>query len=73
MKQNESKAKMLGELLTIAIVLIAYAFYKLSTNRAQYFKERNLKYKNLKFKDLFAKTDVFEMTENMYNAFPEET
>lgn len=70
---------MLGELLlTFGVILIVYACYKLSTNNADYFKERNLKYKGALFAlhnlyaTFFGKISVFGMVENLYNAFPDE-
>lgn len=69
--------KMLGELLVIIITLIAYAIYKCSAN-ARYFKERNLKYvgistgvKNL-FDLLLSRKDILEMSQKMYDTFPDE-
>lgn len=70
---------MIGELLlATGIALIAYAFYKLSTNNAQYFKERNIKYsgaisgvRNM-VRVLFGRIDFLEMSQKMYNAFPDE-
>lgn len=70
---------MIGELLlATGIVLIAYAFYKLSTNNARYFKERNIKYagalsglRNM-VRVVLGKIDFLEMTQKMYNAFPDE-
>lgn len=69
---------MLGELiLTTGFLLIAYAFYKLSTNNAKYFEERNLKYKGVltllknQFSVSFGKMDIFTMIQNMYDAVPD--
>lgn len=69
---------MLGELiLTTGVLLIAYAFYKLSTNNAKYFEERNLKYKGVltllknQMSLSFGKTDVFTVIQNMYDAVPD--
>ena len=69
---------MLGELLlTIAIVLIAYAFYKLSTNNAKYFEERNLKYRGVvallknQIAVSFGRIDILSMVKNMYDAIPD--
>lgn len=66
--------KMWGELISIGIVLIAYAFYKLTRNRAEHFKERNLKYRNARsiFKSHLKKLDVLQMTSETYNAYPDE-
>lgn len=75
---EQSKLKMLGELLlTTGIVLIAYAFYKLSTNSAKYFEERNLKYKGVvtllknQLSLVMGKVDIFAMIQNLYDAFPD--
>lgn len=70
---------MLGELLlTIGIALIVYAFYKLTTNNARYFEERNLKYRGV-FDSLCTiisifcgRTDAFEIIQRSYNEFPDE-
>lgn len=69
---------MLGELiLTTGVLLIAYAFYKLSTNNAKYFEERNLKYKGVltllknQMSVSFGKMDVFTLIQNMYDAVPD--
>lgn len=72
--RNVRKVKMWGELISIGIVLIAYAFYKLTKNRAEHFKERNLKYRNARsiFKSHLKKLDVLQMTSETYNAFPDE-
>lgn len=70
---------MFGELLlTAGVVLIAYAFYVLSTKSARYFEERNLKYggfwHGLKtfYGLLFGKIDVFSFSQRVYNQFPDE-
>lgn len=70
---------MLGELLlTFGIVLIAYAIYKLTTENAQYFGERNLKYRStfVSVRDTFSMflgaTNVFDFTQKLYNSFPDE-
>lgn len=69
---------MLGELLlTTGIVLIAYAFYKLSTNNAKYFEERNLKYRGVltllknQMSLSFGKTDILSMVKGIYDAVPD--
>lgn len=69
---------MLGEiLLATGVVLIAYAFYILSTNSAKYFEERNLKYTGLRgFLENFASasfcgTNFQTMAKNMYDAMPD--
>lgn len=74
----KTKTKMLGELiLTTGVLLIAYAFYKLSTNNAKYFEERNLKYKGVltllknQMSVSFGKMDVFTLIQNMYDAVPD--
>lgn len=69
---------MLGELLlTTGIVLIAYAFYVLSTKSAKYFEDRNLKYigvggflKTLALASIKG-TNFLTMITDMYNAFPD--
>lgn len=65
-------------LLTVAIALIAYRLYKLVTNNARYFEERNLKYKsgfgavmNL-FSVSSGKMDMFELAKQSYDQFPDE-
>lgn len=75
---DQNKEEMLGELiLTTGVLLIAYAFYKLSTNNAKYFEERNLKYKGVltllknQMSLSFGKTDVFTVIQNMYDAVPD--
>lgn len=71
------KSKMLVELLIISVGLICYSFYKLSTNSAKYFEERNLKYAGLfsQLKTLlslcFGTIDILTTMENMYDAFPD--
>lgn len=69
---------MLGELiLTTGVLLIAYAFYKLSTNNAKYFEERNLKYKGVltllknQLSVSFGKIDVFTLIQKMYDEVPD--
>lgn len=72
------KLKMLGQLLlTFGTGLVAYAFYKISTNNAKYFEERNLKYrgvlgllKGLIFVSL-GRYDILTMIKRMYDAFPD--
>lgn len=71
---------MFGEfVLTVGVVLIAYAIYKFTTNNAQYFEERNLKYRGAVttiyglYKVIFGKMDAFEMNEGAYNEFPDES
>lgn len=69
---------MFGELIVVGIVLIALAFYKLSTKHAQYFDERNLKYngivgwmKNMYY--LFSGNfNAFQISQNMYDSHPQE-
>lgn len=71
---------MIGELLlATGVALIVYAIYRLSTNSAQYFEERNLKYvgaligmKNF-FGMFMGRSDFFQMTQRLYNAFPNES
>ncbi len=65
-------------LLTIGVALIAYAFYKSSTNSARYFEERNLKYVGLLaglpniYKMIFKKTDILELSLKGYDLYPNE-
>lgn len=70
---------MFGELLlTVGIVLITYAFYKLYTNHAQYFKERNLKYRGIRdslgimLSVFFGRIGVIDMTQKTYDSYPDE-
>lgn len=69
---------MLGELLlTIGLVLIAYAFYKLSTNSAKYFEDRHLKYRGIvsvlknQISVSFGRIDILAMVKNFYEAIPD--
>lgn len=71
--------KMLGELLfTAGVALIAYSFYKISTNHAKYYEQRNLKHRGVWFtvRNFFAvffgQIDVFGFTQGFYNQFPNE-
>lgn len=71
---------MLGELvLTVGVILITYALYTFATKNAQYFKDRNLKYRgaataiNGLYKVIFGKMDAFKMIQVLYDAFPEES
>lgn len=65
-------------LLGVIVTLIAYLFYKLSTNNARYFEERNLKYKGAAFavrnlySAFFGKFNAFEMVKNLCYALPNE-
>lgn len=75
---KRTKPKMLGELLlTIGIGLIGYAFYKLSTNSAKYFKDRNLKYSGVltslsnQMSAVLGRHNILTMVKNMYDAFPD--
>lgn len=67
-----------GLLLAVGIILITYAFYRLTTNKARYFAERNLKYRGARetlgvmFSVFFGKIGIIEMTEKAYNHFPNE-
>lgn len=80
LKLNEFECKaMLGIVLVVILVaLIAYKFYKLSSDNAQYFEERNLKYlgvagtlRNL-FKIALRKIDMLEFSRKVYDEFPNE-
>lgn len=70
--------KMFIELLVIGIALIAFVFYKLSTNHSRYYEERNIKYKGVaqSIKNMYSifsgKYDVFQIAQNMYSLFPDE-
>lgn len=71
---------MLGELLlTVGVILIVYAFYKLATKNAKYFEDRNLKYRGAiatihgLYKVIFGKMDAFAMIQSLYDAFPGES
>lgn len=66
-------------LVVIVIGLITFACYRLSANRARYFKERNLKYvksstglHNL-YSLIFRRDDIRQLTKHGYNRFPDET
>lgn len=63
----------------VIVGLITFAFYRLSTNRARYFQERNLKYtgallglRNL-FGLFFRRSDIYALSKQMYEKFPNET
>lgn len=65
-------------LVVIAFALIAYMLYKLSSNDAQYFEQRNLKYisvaatlKNL-FGMMLRRYDMMEFSRKIYDQFPNE-
>lgn len=77
-EETTKTKKMLGELLlTVGIGLIAYAFYKLSTNSAKYFEERNLKYKGVitllknQMSISFGRIDILSMVKMLYDAVPD--
>lgn len=65
-------------LIAVGIVLLTYTFYKISSDHARYFEERNLKHRGILFtlnnlySAFFGKFDVFGMMESLYNTFPEE-
>lgn len=66
-------------LIAIGVALIAYVFYQLSRNNAQYFEKRKLKYigvggtmRNL-IKLAFRRIDTMELHQTVYNAFPKES
>lgn len=69
---------MFGELLAIAIALIAYAIHKFTTGHARYFEERNLKYGSAAsgltaiLNMFFSRSNILEITQGMYNTFPDE-
>lgn len=66
-----------GLFVTVAIVLISYVFYHLSTQNAKYFEERNLKFVGVLhiLKDYvymtLGKVEVLGWTKDMYDAFPD--
>lgn len=65
-------------LLTVGFVLITYAFYKLTTNNARYFEERNLKYRGalaslrIMLSVFFGRSSLIEMTQANYDYFTNE-
>lgn len=70
---------MLGvALVVIAFALIAYMLYKLSSNHAQYFEQRNLKYISVAatLKNLLGmvthRYDLLEFSRKIYDQFPNE-
>lgn len=70
---------MIVALLVVGVIgLITFAFYKLTTKRARYFEERNLKYAGLSsglgnlLRLMFRKIDIIELTKQMYDTFPDE-
>lgn len=66
------------ELLVIGIALTVFMLYKLSTNHARYYEERNIKYKGVvhtitNMYNIFSgKYDGFQIAQNIYNLFPDE-
>lgn len=71
---------MVGELLLIfGVALIVFAFYKLSTENARYFAERNLKCVSTTeairgiFSLFLGRIDFFQITQKSYNRFPDES
>lgn len=72
---------MIGELLlgtVVLIVLIVFAISRLSTNTAQYFEDRNLKYAGVTvaLRNIFGMfsggNDFLELALRMYNVFPDQ-
>lgn len=69
---------MIFELCLASIVIIACVVHRITTKKAQYFAERNLKYicasdalRNIS--DLiYKKIDIFELVQRTYNKFPDE-
>lgn len=65
-------------LLAIGIVSITYYFFKLTSNNARYFRERNLKYRGARdtlrvmLSVFLGKIDIVEMTKKSYDHFPDE-
>lgn len=65
-------------LLITAIVFVAFKFYRASQNHAQYFEDRNLKYTSAFYavraliRTFSGKNDVLQMSERLYNRFPNE-
>lgn len=60
------------------IGLITFVIHKLTTNRAQYFEDRNLKYTGLwpalksLYRLLFRRVTVTELVKEMYERYPDE-
>lgn len=81
-KEIAKHKKMFVELfLTTLVALIAYAMFKLrklSTSSAQYYEERHLKHVGVltALKNLFglflARNDFLEVSQRMYNLYPDE-
>lgn len=70
---------MIGTLLVVGVIgLITYLFHKLTTSRAKYFEERNLKYTGLwpalksLFALLFGRVTITELTMEMYGRYEDE-
>lgn len=70
---------MIFALLVVGVIgLIIFKCNRWTTNRWQYFEERNLKYSGLRaglpnlFRLLAGKIDFGELTKQMYNKFPDE-
>lgn len=65
-------------LVAVALALIAYYLNKLSSNHAQYFEKRNLKYTSAAvtlrnfFKMALRRVDVMEFNRSIYSYFPNE-
>lgn len=71
---------MIGELLLLfGVAIILYTYYKLSTENARYFAERNLKCVSTTdairgiFSLFLGGMDFFQMTQKSYNRFPDES
>lgn len=69
---------MFVELLVVFILIIVYVYYKFVKNNNRYYDDRNLKSPGLLFglKNLYSiilgRSDLFEMSRNLYNLFPDE-
>lgn len=68
-----------GLLLATGVALLAYGFYKLSTNGSRYFEERNLKYIGILsgLQDMIGmlsgRKNFLELVQKVYYTFPDES
>lgn len=73
-----SKTMIFVVLLITLIAFIAFKFYKASKNHAQYFEDRHLKYTSAFYAvraliiTFLGKNDVLQMSDRLYNKFPNE-
>lgn len=64
-------------LITLLLTIIAWIYYRKSTANAQYFRDQNVKYKDFSFSAkmfysvFFGRIDVWEFTQQNYNAIPD--